>query len=50
MFKFNYKFITYLNTFNDIPKHRYLPYIEKTNKIKTLINNDNNNYNNNDLV
>jgi len=29
MFKFNYKYISYLNTFNDISKERYLPYIER---------------------
>src|SRR6266480_4086130 len=28
MFKFNYRLISYLNTFNDIPKCRYLPYID----------------------
>jgi len=29
MLKFNYKFMSYLNSFNGIPKYRYLPYIEK---------------------
>jgi len=29
MFKFNYEHISYLNTFNFVPKDRYLPYIER---------------------
>jgi len=29
MFKYDNKYISYLNTFNIIPKFRYLPYIYK---------------------
>jgi len=32
MFKFNYRLISYLNTFNIVTKYRYLPYIDKKNQ------------------
>jgi hypothetical protein len=41
LFNFDYKYIAYLNTFNDLPKDRYLPFIEKTVKIKTIVNSAN---------
>jgi len=34
MFKFDYKYITYLNTFNVVTKERYLTYTEKLIKNK----------------
>ena len=34
MLKFDYKYITYLNSFNIISKDRYLPFIEIKNSIK----------------
>lgn len=35
MYKFNYKFCAYLNIFNDIPKNRYLPFTDRTQKSTT---------------
>jgi hypothetical protein len=35
MFSFDYKYISYINTFNDITKNRYLPFNENTSNLKT---------------
>jgi hypothetical protein len=37
MFNFDFKLISYLNTFNDLPKNRYLPYFEKSPKKITVV-------------
>jgi hypothetical protein len=39
MFNFDYKLISYLNTFNDLDKDRYLPYIDKSYKSRSIIEN-----------
>ena len=36
MFNFDFKYISYLNTFNDMPKHRYLPYLAKPTDLVTI--------------
>ena len=45
MFDFNFKLISYLNTFNDLSKDRYLPYNEKAYVFKSI--NENNSLTNN---
>lgn len=40
MLNFNYKYFSYLNTFNDIPKDRYLSYLDNSIRYKTSVNNN----------
>ena len=35
MFNFDYKYVSYLNTFNDLDKDRYLPYEDKSHRFTT---------------
>ncbi len=39
MYNFDYKYISYINTFNDLNKSRYLPYIDNSIKYQTFIKN-----------
>jgi hypothetical protein len=36
IYQWDHRYINYINTFNDITKDRYLPYFEKTFKLKTI--------------
>jgi len=36
IYNFDHRYINYINTFNDIPKDRYLPFFEKSYKSKTI--------------